>query len=62
MPGFIEFSPFNVIRPLQSRNVRAPIMKMPLFSNNSRVYYKEHSLAIGTSGTVRNAGARARRT
>lgn len=62
MPGFIEFSPFNVIRPLQSRNVRAPIMKMPLFSDNSRVFYKEHSLAIGTSGTVRNGGARARRT
>jgi|LauGreDrversion4_2_1035121.scaffolds.fasta_scaffold13857_5 hypothetical protein len=60
--GFVEFAPFNVIRPLQTRNIRAPVMMMPLFSNNARVVYKEHSLALGTSGTVRNAGARARRT
>ena len=62
MPGFIEFSPFNVVRPLRNRYIRAPVMLMPLFSNNARVHYKEHSLALGTAGTVRNAGARARRT
>ena len=41
-----------------------PFMKKGLFSDNSLVCYKPHSLSSGNSGTggVRNVGAKARRT
>jgi hypothetical protein len=61
MPYQIDFTPFNVYsNPLQ-RSLRVPKMTMPLFSNNAQVYYKTHSLSVG-GGTVRNAGARSKRT
>ena len=33
-----------------------------LYTNNSQVYYKGHSLASGGVGTVRNSRSKARRT
>jgi hypothetical protein len=36
--------------------------KKPLFSNNSAVFYKQHSLPTGGVGTVRNIGHKAKKT
>ena len=35
---------------------------VPLFTDNSRVYYKPHSLAPGGVGTVRNMRVKANKT
>jgi len=35
---------------------------VPLFTDNSRVYYKPHSLAPGGVGTVRNTRVKANKT
>lgn len=60
--GYIQFSNpvinnFVSELPLvQTRYMRS------LFTNNSQVYYKAHSLASGGVGTVRNSGRKAKRT
>ena len=61
MPGYIQFT-----IPVQNRfvsNISIPLlsMKKPLFSNNSMVYYKNHSQSTGV-GTVRNASRISHRT
>jgi len=40
---------------------RADRMK-PIFTNNAQVAYKNHSLASGGVGTVRNSTSKARKT
>ena len=40
----------------------APFTMKSIFSDNSLVCYKPHSLAPGGVGTVRNVGAKANRT
>jgi hypothetical protein len=59
---YIEFSPFYVYSNPTHQIIRAPKMKMPIFSNNAQVYYKPNSLPSGGIGTVRNSGAKGRRT
>lgn len=59
---YIEITPFNVYSNPLNRFRSVPRMHMPLFSNNAQVYYKPHSLASGGVGTVRNVGAKSRRT
>jgi hypothetical protein len=59
---YIEFSPFHVYSNPTHQIIRAPKMKMPIFSNNAQVYYKPKSFAAGGIGTVRNSGAKGRRT
>ena len=45
-----------------SRLLSVPRFSMkPLFSDNAMVCYKPGSLAKGTAGTVRNAGAKSKR-
>lgn len=36
--------------------------RKPLFSDNSAVFYKQHSLPTGGVGTVRNIGHKAKKT
>jgi hypothetical protein len=62
MANQIYYTQFNVYPNPLKRIITVPKMIMPLFSNNAQVYYKNHSLAIGGTGTVRNAGVRSRRT
>jgi hypothetical protein len=62
MPYQIDFTPFHVYPNPLKRNIRAPVMKMPLFTDNSRVYYKANSLSVSSTGTVRNIGTKYRRT
>lgn len=53
--------PKNVDIPLKRTIVVPPNIKMGVFSNNSNVYYKPHSLSVGIGG-VRNHGSKYRRT
>lgn len=58
--GYVEFSnPVSTTPKIIIKNKNT--MKMPLFSNNSQVYYKPKSLAAGGVGTVRNVGSKSRR-
>lgn len=58
MPQGVMFSQFTVLPTV--RFIRPPIMKTSLFSSN--VYYKPASLASGGVGSVKNSGAKGRRT
>jgi hypothetical protein len=57
---------FTQVNPAASAKsfIQVPInkMKMPMFSNNSAVYYKPHSMAFGGVGTVRNNRAIGKKT
>ena len=57
---------FSQVNPAASAKsiITLPInkMKMPMFSNNSAVYYKPHSMASGGVGTVRNSRAIGKKT
>ena len=50
--------PFYLVPQVHAKTYAIPtVFKMPmkpLFSNNSQVYYKNHSLSSGTVGSVRN--------
>ena len=56
----VYFSQFNIFP--RTRFLRPPQMKAPLFADNAQVYYKPNSLSRGGVGTVRNSGAKGRRT
>jgi hypothetical protein len=56
-----EVVPIVSVRRYFSDSMRLT-MKMPLFSNNNAVYYKPKSLAAGGVGTVRNVGAKSKKT
>lgn len=62
MPGYIQFSnpvsvQFTRILPVQPR-----FSMKSIFSDNSRVYYKQGSLASGGVGTVKNASHKGKKT
>lgn len=62
MPGYIEFSnPMFYQFTVQLPKIK-PSMMQSLFSDNSRVCYKDHSLASCGVGTVRNSSRKAFRT
>lgn len=44
------------------KNTMSNVIQKPVFSNNSRIYYKPHSLAAGGVGTVRNHRAIGKKT
>jgi hypothetical protein len=56
---------FNFTNPVSTTPgtiiVANPKMKMPLFTNNSQVYYKPASLSAGGVGTVRNTNIKSRK-
>ena len=61
MPGYIQFS-----NPVQNQFVtryNIPLLSMnrPIFSDNTRVYYKQNSQSSGI-GSVRNASSVRHRT
>ena len=62
MPVGVHFTKFNVHPTTKTALFPVvPKMKMPLFSNAAKVYYKKGSLAAGGIGTVRNSGAKSRK-
>lgn len=58
--GYVEFSNPVSVRFYTELYPRTSMMQS-LFSNNAGVYYKNHSLSIGSSG-VNNSRVKARRT
>jgi len=59
--GYIEFSiPISV--PTAHTLPTLPKMRMPLFANNAAVCYKNHSLAPGGVGSVRNCRKKSLKT
>jgi hypothetical protein len=61
MLPYIHFTnPNRITNSPQLPSVTRFSMK-PLFSDNAMVCYKPGSLAKGTAGTVRNAGAKSKR-
>ena len=64
---YIEFTnpvsvPFTRINPPVLPRYFRTYPKTMLFSDNSRVVYKQHSLAPGGIGTVKNSRAKAHKT
>ena len=60
--GYIQFG--NPVQNKFSKSlplIRTSYMRS-LFTNNSQVYYKAHSLAPGGVGTVSNSSAKSRKT
>jgi hypothetical protein len=60
MPYGVMFSQFTPLPTV--RFIKPPIMKTSLFSGEVNTYYKPYSLASGGVGSVRNSGAKGRRT
>ena len=62
MSGYIEFSIPVFYQFTKTLPNTKPNMKMPLFSDNSKVCYKNHSLASCGVGSVRNSSRKAHKT
>lgn len=63
---YIEFSNSGYLRmsrilPTYSTNASRVDRLKPIFTNNAQVVYKNHSLAAGGIGTVRNSATKARK-
>lgn len=61
MPAYIEFSNPVSIKTVQTVQVPRFAMKS-IFSDNSLVYYKKHSLSTSGAGTVRHSSLKGKRT
>ena len=64
---YIEFSNSSYLRmsrilPTYPANASRADRIKPIFTNNAQVAYKNHSLASGGVGTVRNNTAKGRKT
>lgn len=62
MPGYIEFS--NPVRMQFSKTLPTPppFYMKSIFSDNSKVCYKNHNLSYGGIGTMRNSRVKSKRT
>jgi len=62
MPGYIQFTNPVSVQFTRTVPVQPRFSMTPLFSDNSRVYYKQGSLASGGVGTVKNASHKGKKT
>ena len=62
MPGYIQFTNPVSVQFTRTVPVQPRFSMTSLFSDNSRVYYKQGSLASGGVGTVKNSSHKGKKT